>query len=266
MTKYLLGLILILLCSTGVALAQPIYGWKDEKGQWVFSDVVPSGISARKILDDTPAPESLPPTPRTQPNASSSAGSKDQEKAIWKLPTTHSSDVLSVKADPRWLLIFPPRTRSKTENSRAFADWRPVRFFESDEACFGYKVALLSGSPDSLPSFSELNSNCIPASEFITGKEADVSVTDIQFAPTAVGFSGHLLSGRVFNRGQDTARDVVAKYKIRDRNGVVIAHGEASTSPRDVPRAAFGEFRTPSIGGWSLEGVRAQVEADWVKN
>ena len=40
MTKYLLGLILILLSFTGVAVAQPIYGWKDEKGQWFFSDVV----------------------------------------------------------------------------------------------------------------------------------------------------------------------------------------------------------------------------------
>jgi hypothetical protein len=50
------------------------------------------------------------------------------------------------------------------------------------------QVAVLTRSG----SFSELNSNYIPASKFITGKEADVSVTDIQFAPSAVGFGGHL--------------------------------------------------------------------------
>jgi Domain of unknown function (DUF4124) len=265
MIRYSLCVVLILLFSNLVALAQPIYGWRDDKGQWYFSDMPPAGVSAKKIFDDIPASESLLATPQTQPNISLSATSKSQENPIWKLPSARSSAGSPASADRRWLLILPPSTRPKAEKSSPFAGWRPVRLFESDEACFGYKAALLSGIPDSLPSFSEVNSNCVPASEFITGKEADVSVTDIQFEPTAVGFSSHLLSGRVFNRGNNTARRVVAKYEIRDRNGVIIAQGEASTNPADITGVAFGEFRTPSIGGWSLEGVRAQAEADWVK-
>lgn len=264
MTKYLLCLVLILLFSNAVAVAQPIYGWQDEKEQWHFSDVVPAGIAAKRIVDGIPASDSVPAAPQSAPSASSSA-SKSQEKAVSKLTTAQSSNVSPASTDRRWLLILPPSTHAKKENSSRFAGWRPMQLFDSDEACFHYKAALLTGSPDSLPSFSELNSNCIPAPEFTTGKAADVSVTDTQFEPTAVSFSSHLVSGRVFNRGQDTAQNVVAKYQIRDRNGVIIAQGEVPTSPGDIPGTGFGEFRTPSIGGWSLEGVRAQAEADWVK-
>ena len=58
MTKYLLCLVLILLFSNAVAVAQPIYGWQDEKEQWHFSDVVPAGIAAKRIVDGIPASDS----------------------------------------------------------------------------------------------------------------------------------------------------------------------------------------------------------------
>jgi hypothetical protein len=77
-------------------------------------------------------------------------------------------------------------------------------------------------------------------------------VTDTQFEPTAVSFSSHLVSGRVFNRGQDTAQNVVAKYQIRDRNGVIIAQGEVPTSPGDIPERALEYFepRVLADGAW----------------
>jgi hypothetical protein len=259
MTKYLLCLVLILLFSNAVAVAQSIYAWKDEKGQWYFSDVVPPGMSAKKMLDPLPKPESTPATSQTQPDASPLAIGKSQEKAFSNLPIADSLDIPPAASALRWLLISRRSAQAQTENSRRFSWWNPVQAFDSDEACFRYQAALAT-------EYGPFPGNCIPAHEFTTGKEADVSVTDTQFEPVAVGFSGQLLSGRVFNRGQDTARNVVAKYRIRDRNGVIIAEGEASTSPADVPGMAFGEFRTPSIGGWSLEGVRAHTEANWVKN
>jgi hypothetical protein len=110
-----------------------------------------------------------------------------------------------------------------------------------------------------------LDSNCIPAAKFITGKEADVIMVVTQFEPVAVGFNTYLLSGKVFNRGQATARNVVAKYQIRHATGALIMQGEVSTSPGEIPELTFAEFRTPSIGGWVLNGSSAQAEADWSK-
>ena len=86
-----------------------------------------------------------------------------------------------------------------------------------------------------------------------------------QLAPVAAGFNSHLLAGRVFNRGQATARNVVTKYQIRDANGSIMMQGEIATSPDEITGLAFGEFRTPSIGGWSVSGLSVQAEADWSK-
>jgi hypothetical protein len=83
MTKYSLCLVLILSFCNAVAVA-PIYGWKDEKEQWHFSDLVPAGISAKKMLDGISTPESLPATPQTEPNPSPTAASNSQEKAVSK--------------------------------------------------------------------------------------------------------------------------------------------------------------------------------------
>jgi Domain of unknown function (DUF4124) len=93
MTKYSLCLVLILSFSNGVAVAQPIYGWKDKKGQWHFSDVVPGGISANKMLDGISTPESLPATPQTEPNPSPTAASNSQEKAVSNLQITDPSEI-----------------------------------------------------------------------------------------------------------------------------------------------------------------------------
>jgi hypothetical protein len=148
--------------------------------------------------------------------------------------------------------------------------WTPEQIFESEQTCNHHKAIVIANSlglSDGVSSLNSrlLNSNCIPASEFISGEEADVIVIATRFEPVLVGFSSHLLYGKVFNRGQATARNVVTKYQIRDSNGSIIMQGEAPTSPGDIPRLTFSEFRTPNIGGWSLSGLSVQAEADWSK-
>jgi hypothetical protein len=270
MAKWSLSLVLLLVFFGGVALAQPIYQWKDEKGQWHFSNSLPPGVAAQKIMEGTPAPEAALVVPNTQPGASPSADSESGEKAVSKLPTAPASDVSPGSSDRRWLLIFPPITQAETDNRKRFSGWTPAQVFDSDEACNRYKAILIGNSyslSDGVSSvnFQLLNSNCIPAAEFITGKEADVTVVTTQFEPVTVGFSSLLLSGKVFNRGQATARNVVTKYQIRDANGSIMMQGEVPTSPDEIPGLTFAEFRTPSIGGWSLSGLSVQAEADWAK-
>jgi hypothetical protein len=148
--------------------------------------------------------------------------------------------------------------------------WTPEQIFESEQTCNHHKAIVIANSlglSDGVSSLNSrlLNSNCIPASEFISGKEVDVIVVATRFEPVAVGFNSHLLYGNVFNRGQATARNVVTKYQIRDSNGAIIMQGEVPTSPGDIPGLTFSEFRTPSIGGWSLSGLSVQAEADWSK-
>lgn len=253
----------LLVFFTSMALAQPIYEWKDEKGQTHFSDFLPPGVTGKKVIADTPAPEVAPAVPRAQPSIPPSVGGEREEKAVPKVPTARS--------DRRWLLIFPPVTQVRTDDSKPFSGWTPARFFDSDEACNREKAISIANSflssSDESPSvnFQLLNSNCIPASEFVTGKEADVIVIATQFEPVAQGFSSHLLSGKVFNRGQATARNVMTKYQIRVANGSVLMQGEIPTSPSDIPGLTFAEFHTPIIGGPSLYGLSVQAEASWSK-
>jgi hypothetical protein len=108
-------------------------------------------------------------------------------------------------------------------------------------------------------------STCIPAAKLVTGKQADVVVVAQQFEIASAGFSSVLLSGKVFNRGQATARNVVAKYRIRSALGSVIMQGDVASSPGDIPGLAFGEFRTPSIAGWSANELIEQIEVDWAR-
>jgi hypothetical protein len=140
--------------------------------------------------------------------------------------------------------------------------------FESEKACNHYKAISIANAVRfstgvASRNFQVIYSNCIPASEFISGESADVLVVATGFEPVALNFSSHLVYGRVFNRGETTARNVVMKYQIRNSSGVIITQGEVPTSPGDIPGVTFSEFRTPTIGGWSLDGLRVEAQAHW---
>ena len=121
MIRYSSLVLVIALFPNVVAVAQPIYGWKDEKGHWYFSDIVPDGVNAKKILGSMVPPESLPASPQTQPNTSSSAASKPQEKVVSKLPIADSSDLSPAGADGRWLLITGSNTQATTDTRSRFS-------------------------------------------------------------------------------------------------------------------------------------------------
>jgi uncharacterized protein DUF4124 len=260
-----LALVPVVVFFGSVALAQSIFQWKDEKGQSHFTDFPPpSGTTVIKIFEGTPSTESSSVSSDLQPDFSSSANSEDEQKPTLKLPT-RSSNVSHAGSDTRWLLIFPPAVKpAKTNDTKQFSGWTPDKFFDSDEACNRYKALRINDQ--FVPVDSQLlNSECIPATEFTSGEDADVIIAATQFEPVVAGFSSHFVSGKVFNRGVTTAVNVIAKYQVRDSNGVTLTQGEVATTPSEIPGLAFGEFRTPSIGSWNLDGLSVQAEVSWSK-
>jgi Domain of unknown function (DUF4124) len=254
------ALVSLLVFYGSVSSAQSIYQWKDEKGQWHFTDFPPvSGAKVTKVFEETPSTESSPVDPEVQPGISSASGSESERKSDSKLQP-HSSGVSHVGWDAQWLLIFPPLKPVQKDDTKRFSGWTPDKIFESDEACNRYK-ALLINDQFAPVNYRLLSSECIPAFEYITGREADLIIAATLFEPVATGFSSHFVSGMVFNRGLTTATHVITKYQVRDRNGVTVAQGEVSTTPGEIPGLTFAEFRTPSIGSWTLDGLSVDAEA-----
>lgn len=181
-----------------------------------------------------------------------------------RLLLANSSKDSRAEGDSQWLLIFPPITPVSEGRSTRFSGWIPDSLFESDQACNRHKALLINDQLAPI-SYRLLNSECIPAFEYMTGQDADVIIAGTQFILAVSGFSSHYVFGKVFNRGQGIARNVVARYYVQDANGVTLTRGEVPTTPPHIPALAFGEFRTPEIGSWNLNGLSVRAEATWSK-
>lgn len=234
-----------------VELPELTYQWNENKGQWHFSDVLSTGVTG-KTAGDRSQSDSLIPHAQLTPTGDDELENKS-----------------GASLQQRWLLIFPPAAPLGTGDSRRYSGWAPAQIFESEQSCNHYKAALIAdvfrlSDRRSSINWQLLESNCIPASEFISGKDADIIVVTTLFEPVAAGFSSHLLYGKVFNRGQATARNVVMKYQIRDSNGLNVMQGDVPIAS-DIPPLTFAEFRTPSFGGRSLHGLSVKADAAWQK-
>ena len=265
-----LSLLLLLALLRSAALAQPIFEWTDEKGQRHFSNFPPAGGKAKELIDNIPTPESRPTIPHPETEVSPFAGSESDENSVSKLPNAGASDEPLVSSDRRWLLIFPQGARPKANEGKPFSGWLPRDIFDTDEACKRARAIWIDNSwietPDvALVDPQAAGSVCIPASQFISGYAADVIIVAKQFEIETPGFSSIFISGRVFNRGQAAAKNVVMNYKIRSALGSPLLAGNVSTTPFEIPGLAFGEFRTPSIAGWSASELRVEVAIDWSK-
>lgn len=265
-----LSLLLLLSLLRSAALAQPIYEWTDEKGQRHFSNFPPPGVAAKKLIDNIPTPDSVSPIPYSEPDVSPFASSESKEKSVSKLPNAGASDEPLVNSDHRWLLIFPQGARAKADDGKPFSGWLPREILDSREACTKARAiwidnswVVVEGSAWVDPQAA--SSVCIPAAKFVSGKESDVILVSKQFEIETPGFSSIFISGRVFNRGQAAAKNVVMNYRIRSALGSPLMAGDVSTTPSEIPGLAFGEFRMPSIAGWSAGELRVEVETDWLK-
>lgn len=240
-----------------IAAAQEVFKWKDEKGQWYFSNFPPSGVRTEKVKTGDTVPES-----RSQPSVPNSSQEKKAEEIEGKReevprpPAYGISGVDPPRLPNRRLLVFPPG-----DTGRPLPEWIPVESFESEEKCEGAKALQIWNS--FVLDFGLLNSRCISLAEFKPSKEASVIVTFTMLGPDPGGFSTPVLSGRVFNRGLTTARSVVVKYQARGFWEAIYAEGEILTNPIDVPPITFAEYRgrIPDVGTRIVH-----TQADWSKD
>ena len=250
-SKFLSVLVLLSLFSS-VAPAQQIYKWKDNKGQWHFADTAPPGVTAEKVRGLDISPKSSPATsPYSKPSVSSPAGSGSKEKAVSKLSTERTSDTPQMGLASRWLLLLP--------------DGKPWQSFDSTEACARYREILIKDTvqwiqkPEGpLFAFSLYSgSHCTSSDAFKPSKEANVIVVSTDL--------GRDLTGRVFNRGQTTAKSVRVKYQIRNTRGNTVRRGSIQTAPSNIEGLMSAEFRRYIQGISSLSGLSVHTEVDWSK-
>src|SRR5262247_1510473 len=251
MRKQLVFVVLAVLFAQS-ASAQQIYKWKDEKGQWHYSDFLPNGVTAEKLEIGHTTQE-----PVSQPSIASAG---EQEKA--KDSSDHSTQVGS-GFDPlgtvsRRLLVFPP-----FDPSKPLSEWIPVESFESIKECVEARAILLVPNTEG---FRINRSRCISLAEFKPSKEAKVIVSATTLGADPGGFSTWVLYGRVFNGGQTTAQNVVVSYRVRDARGVIYVNGEILPASKDIPPLTFAEYRGQILGSAGGSDRWVETEANWSKD
>jgi uncharacterized protein DUF4124 len=241
------------------ALAQQFYKWKDQKGEWHYSDFPPSGVTAEKLeIGDTPQ------TLEVQPSVSST-GEQTKAEQSSDHSTQAASDVDPLGSAPRYLLVFPP-----FDPGKPLSEWIPVESFDSAAECF--RALLIAGSVvqnterADFVDFRRLNSRCISLAEFKPSKEANVIVAVTILGSDPGGFSTWVLYGRVFNGGRTTARNVAVRYRAHDARGIIYANGEILPAPENIPPLTFAEYRGEIVGSAGGSDRWVETEAKWSKD
>ncbi|HSE88887.1 MAG TPA: DUF4124 domain-containing protein [Candidatus Binatia bacterium] len=255
MSKLLLFVVLAIFFAHS-ALAQQFYKWKDEKGQWHYSDFPPSGVTAEKLVIGDTAQESA-----SQPSVASAGEQRKTEDSSGR-STQGASDVDLLRPASRRLLVFPP-----SDPSRPLSEWIPVDSFDSVKECIRARALQIAGTERAdFVDFRRLNSRCISLAEFKPSREANVIVAATSVGSDPGGFSTWVVYGRVFNGGQTTAQRVVVRYRVRDARGIIYANGEIPTAPQDISPLMFAEFRAQILGSVGGSDRWVETEAKWSKN
>jgi len=255
-----LSVLVFLAFFSSIAWAQQIYKWKDNKGQWHFSDAPPAEVRAEKVrgLDIGPIPP-MPPQIAEPPTPSE--GSESKEKPVSRVPTEQQSPPSAGQSPNRWLLVL--------------SDGKPWDSFNSEMECQRYWDVYvrkaLAKHPDSSrgqyfhPLFS---SKCISSGTkgFYKGANVIMVVNQIRRDPN---FNVFVLTGRVFNYGLTTARNVVVKYRGRKPNGKII-QGNIRLVPADLPGLTAAEFKGRILPSHNLKFqkrhmLKFQTEVVWLK-
>jgi len=291
MAQWITSLSVFMVLVAPAALAQQIYKWKDEKGRSHFSQTPPSGVGAEKIMEGSSTLKASPVNPPNQiSNPSPPAGGGGKAEDISKAPAGRSSGGSREEATDKWLLLFPPTAKEGNDISMPFSEWTPWQTFDSADACNRNKGILIANSVRrrtevveeegliawilrlrSIKTITEVDqrivdSRCIHADELELSKEANVFMVFEQSGYDKSGLTIPVLFGRVLNRGEATARNVVVKYQIRNNSGATISKGVIPTVPRDIPGITTAEFHGKIGGVGNLSGLKVHTEIDWSKD
>lgn len=134
MADRLLALIVLLVLSTPVALAQKIYKWKDEKGQWYFSDTPLPGVTLEKTKQ-VETRQKLVPAESEHPAPASDTDDESMRKIVSSPPDEHTSDVPPSESASGWLFITPPITRDRLHTDKPLSEWTVRKTFQGKAEC-----------------------------------------------------------------------------------------------------------------------------------
>jgi len=260
----IVSVLVSLVLTSSIASAQQIYKWKDKKGQWHFSDAPPADIKAEQVkgLDIGPIPP-MPPQIAEPPIPS--GGSESKGQSVSK-PATERGSPPSARIFPRrWLLVL--------------SDGKPWDSFNSEMECQRYRDvevrnAMAKNADPRTGQYSHplFSSNCISSRaygiSYGISKEANVIVV-VNQAGRDPNFNVFVLTGRVFNSGLTTARNVVVKYRGRKPNGKII-QGNIRLVPADLPGLTAAEFKGRILPSHNLKFhkrhmLKFQTEVVWLK-
>ena len=73
------------------------------------------------------------------------------------------------------------------------------------------------------------------------------------------------LVGRVFNRGESTAKNVVVEFQVRNPHGVIKVKGKINAIPKDMPGKTFADFNGRIVGITDFNGLSIHTEPKWRK-
>jgi hypothetical protein len=291
MARWFISLFVFMVVVAPAALAQQIYKWKDKKGRSHFSQTPPSGVTTEKIMEGSSTPKASPvhpPNRKSKPSTPAGRGGKAED--ISKPPDGRSSTGSREVATDKWLLLFPPTTKEGNDVNMPFSEWAPWQSFDSADDCNGNKAILIANSVRRRTEVVEeegliawilrlrssktitevdqrtIDSRCIHADEIEPSKEANVFMVFEKSGFDKNGLTIPVLFGRVLNRGEATARNVVIKYQIRNKSGTTVSKGVIPTAPRDIPGITTAEFYGKIGGPVSLSGLRVHTEIDWSKD
>lgn len=272
-----------LLLPSGL-LAQTVYKWKDEKGQWVFSQNPPANKGAERVDMPAPAPESgatknekCEPFKvgeiRSRKEASKSGPSvlvEDfQIKLLDQTTTTArfswtarlrnqgtAPEQLSVVVDLSDCQGFKlgGGTRDSSLTAGQIATLSDIVTLTGSTAATAGRFSLRLGT-----SRSTADSNPAPGQTVSIEPKAEVVVMSHRIESNSEGI---WLVGRIRNRGRAPARNIRLTYKLRETSGAEVPGGSFYLDASDLPPGANAAFRQRLPQLHARSRVTATVEAE----
>jgi len=95
-------------------------------------------------------------------------------------------------------------------------------------------------------------------------KEANVIVTSQTLSRNSTVHLNRLI-GRVFNRGEETAHNVVVRYEVHNADGAVVMRGKIPSLPKNIPGKTYADFNGKIVGRLLGPGEFIYTVADWGK-
>jgi len=283
-SKYLVIIIFLLLPS--VINAQQIYKWKDEKGQWHYSNAAPSDVA-------NPGKESVP----GKTCAPLEVGETRRFKKITRSPDFPHLELIDFQirlvesigdsSTFSWRAVVKNTAmeRETVRGSMGFSDCdeflladetvTPTAIEASSEATitgtkqiFGaasskvgrFSISLRGSNPIARQTGDAVSSPGSPASTLDELKKPDVRVSWSELRKAG---GGVYFTGEVKNWGHGTASRVKVVVQLKNQHGVNMISYTAEVEPSDLRywQEGFFNIRIPSIHNTS--GIGWTSEAKW---